>query len=291
MIIFLLSLVGFYLLVSRTFLAVHHTIVEVNNIEAYNYNKRISTHNVPNEIQELVDTFNKLLLRHETSFRKISQFSSDASHELKTPLTSIRGEIEVGLRKKRSSEEYEQILEKSLSKIMEIQQLIDGLLFLARTDKLEVQSSFEEFYMDEIITECVKALKVMANKKFITLELHLLPLTVKGNSELLKIACINILKNAILYSPNNTKINITMQKSDARYSISFQDEGIGIAKQDMEHIFDRFYRSDTNLTSHSSGGTGLGLSIVKMILDIHDFEIAVKSQLGKATTVTIYIET
>ncbi|CAA6802379.1 MAG: Osmosensitive K+ channel histidine kinase KdpD (EC [uncultured Sulfurovum sp.] len=290
LIIFLLSLLGFYLLVSKTFLVVRDTIADVNKIEAYDYTQRISTNNVPNEIQELVYTFNKLLLRHEESFRKISQFSSDASHELKTPLTTIRGEIEVGLRKKRSSEEYQQILEKSLSKIMEIQQLIDGLLFLARTDKLEIQSSFEEFYMDEIITECVKELKIMAIKKFITLELHLLPLTLKGNNGLLKIACINILKNAILYSSNNTKINITMQKNGTTYIISFQDEGIGIAKQDIEHIFDRFYRSDTNVTSHFSGGTGLGLSIVKMILDIHDFEIEVKSQLGKGTIVNIYLK-
>ena len=210
-VIFLSSIFSAYFLISKALLPVHNIVVSVNEIEAYDYIKRISTKNIPNEIKELVDTFNELLSRHKESFNKISQFSSDASHELKTPLTVMRVEVEVGLRKERSKAEYKKILEDILSEIAKIQQLIDGLLFLAKTDKLEIKSTFKEVYIDEIITECVDELKQYAQKKSIILEIsHLTPLTVEANSELLKVACFNLLKNAIDYSPKNKKIKIVL---------------------------------------------------------------------------------
>jgi methyl-accepting chemotaxis protein len=145
-IIFLFSTIGAYFFISRTLQSVDSVVHSVNQIKSYDYTKRISTQNIPNEIKELIHTFNRLLTRHKSSFDKISQFSSDVSHELKTPLTTLRGEIEVGLRRERDDKEYTRILQKSLSKIIEIQQFIDGLLFLAKTDTIEIQSSFKELY-------------------------------------------------------------------------------------------------------------------------------------------------
>jgi signal transduction histidine kinase len=285
-IIFLFFILGSYLLISKTLLPVYKVVESVNAIEAYDYTKRVSVKNIPNEIKELVETFNRLLTRHQKSFSKISQFSSDASHELKTPLTSIRGEIEVGLRRERDSKEYRTIMQKSLSKIIDIQKLIDGLLFLAKSDKLKIQSSFEEVYMDEIIAECRDELQQMAYEKSIDITIDLIPLTIKGDSKLLKIACINILKNAILYSPRETKIDISMDESNSM--VIFQDQGIGIPKDDIEYIFDRFYRVDKT-KSKVNGGTGLGLSIVKMILDIHGFDILIESKINKGTIVKILV--
>jgi signal transduction histidine kinase len=260
----------------------------VNRIEAYDYTKRVEVKTIPNEIKKLVDTFNKLLVRHQESFSKISQFSSHASHELKTPLTSMRGEMEVGLRRERTPQEYQQILQKNLLKIIEIQELVDGLLFLAKSDKLEITSSFEEVYIDEIITECKEELKSMAHTKSIDMTMHLLPLTVKGDSKLLKIACINILKNAILYSPQKTEITISMEERGLAFVVIFEDQGVGIPKEDREYIFDRFYRVEKQ-KSQEDRGTGLGLSIVKMILDIHGFDILIESEIGRGTTVEIFI--
>jgi len=288
-IILLFSIFGSYLLISRTLQPVDKVVKDVNNIESYDYKKRLSTQNVPCEIKELVDTLNSLLVRHEESFSKISQFSSDASHELKTPLTAIRGELEVGLRRERDSAEYQSILKKSLFKIIEIQALIDGLLFLAKEDKLKIKASFDELYLDEVITECVKELKVMADKKFIEIKVELLPLTILGNSGLLKIACLNLLKNAILYSPNDTKIKVSIEKHDSHFLLLFHDQGVGIAKKEIAHIFDRFYRVDKAF-SRTNGGTGLGLSIVKMILDLHDFNIAIKSKENQGTLVSVKLK-
>lgn len=289
LIVFLLSVLSFYLLVSQTFLPVNRLINSVSEIEAYNYTKRVSAKSLPNEILKLVDMFNKLLARHEASFSKVSQFSSDASHELRTPMTSIRGEIEVGLRKERSSKEYQQILEKSLSQIIGIQERLDNLLFLAKTDKLEIKSSFKELYMDEILSECVEELADMAKEKSIDIKMMLIPVTVRGNCKLLKVVCINLLKNAILYSPNNRKIELSIEEFRQKYVLTIKDQGIGISKDDIEHIFDRFYRVNKVKTAYK-GGLGLGLSIVKMILDIHDFEISMVSTLEKGTEVKIFIE-
>jgi heavy metal sensor kinase len=288
-IIFLFSLLGVYLLISRTLLPVHNVVVSVNEIEAYDYKKRVSAKKIPNEIQELVDTFNKLLVRHEESFSKISQFSSDVSHELKTPLTSMRGEMEVGLRRERTSIEYQKILKKSLFSITKIQELMEGLLFLAKSDKLKITSLFEEVYVDEVITECVHELEEMAHEKSIQIKINPLPLTVKGDSKLLKIACINLLKNAILYSPNETGIEVSIEEDSFQFILLFQDQGVGISKEDMEHIFDRFYRVDKT-QSRVSGGMGLGLSIVKMILDIHGFDISIESEIGQGTLVKVLID-
>lgn len=288
-IILFFSVMGFYFLISKTLLSVHNVVMSVNNIEAYDYTRRVNNTNLPTEIKELVDTFNKLLVRHEESFSKISQFSSDASHELKTPLTSIRGELEVGLRRERDLQEYQNILKKSLSKIIEIQDLIDGLLFLAKTDKLEMQSSFEEIYFDEIISECVEDLKVLANKKNISINISLLPLTVKGNYQLLKIAGINLLKNAIIYSDKEKEIEIKIEENNFEFIIFLQDQGLGISKEDLDSIFTRFYRVN-KIKSKVNAGTGLGLSIVKTILDIHGFEISIDSKNHKGTLVKIFIK-
>jgi len=289
-VIFLFSILGVYFLIARTLKPVYSVVTSVNEIEAYDYNKRIKNEDIPIELKELVDTFNKLLSRHKESFSKISQFSSDVSHELKTPLTVMRGEVEVGLRKSRSEDEYRSILNDILSESTKIQHLIDGLLFLAQTDKLEIRSTFEEVYIDEVLTECVEELKNHSDEKDIKIEIRsLIPITTKGNSTLLKIACKNLLKNAIDYSTKGKKIKVWTEVDADIYTIIIKDQGIGIKKDDLELIFDRFYRVDKSRT-RSSGGTGLGLSIVKMILDIHGFDIYYESQIEKGTLVKISLK-
>jgi len=287
-IILFFSILGFYFLLSKTLLSVHRVVMSVNEIEAYDYTKRISTQNVPSEIKALVETFNKLLVRHEASFSKISQFSSDASHELKTPLTSIRGELEVGLRRERSISEYQDILTKSLSKIIDIQDLIEGLLFLAKTDKLEIQSSFEEVYVDEIITEAVEDLREMLDSHNINLFISLVPLTIQGNYQFLKIVVINLLKNAIIYSDKDKNVEIKVEERDFEFVVFFQDQGVGISQEDLAYVFERLYRVNKP-KQKIIAGTGLGLSIVKSILDIHDFTILIESSQDKGTVVKIVI--
>jgi K+-sensing histidine kinase KdpD len=165
-----------------------------------------------------------------------------------------------------------------------------ALLQYTKSDKLKIQSSFEEVYIDEIITECRDELQEMAYEKSIDITMYLIPLTIKGDSKLLKIACINILKNAILYSPPQTEIKITIEENNSKFMVVVQDQGVGISKEDMKYIFDRFYRVEKKISQVDSG-TGLGLSIVKMILDIHDFDITIESQIDRGSIVKILLAT
>ncbi|MFA5462198.1 MAG: histidine kinase dimerization/phospho-acceptor domain-containing protein, partial [Sulfurimonas sp.] len=152
-IILILFLLIANMLINKTLLPVKGVVESVKSISANSLSKRISTDNIPSEIKELVTTFNHLLNNLEDSFNKITSFTHDASHELKTPLTVIRGEIEVALKQERSAEEYKDILKDILEESISIQKIINQLLFLAKKDTSEMKSNFLEIYLDELVTD------------------------------------------------------------------------------------------------------------------------------------------
>jgi len=276
-------------LIEKTLFSVKDVIASVKLIGVDNLSQRIDTEKVPSEIKELVETFNQLLNSLEDSFTRISSFSSDASHELKTPLTVIRGEIEVALRKQRDSHEYQTVLDKVLQEIIDIQKTIEQLLFITKKGSLEYLENYEALYLDELLFDIVEQNQEIAIKKNIIIKVEdIIPVTIKANEILLKIAFNNIIKNAILYSNISSEIIIYMQENNNSYFIYIQDFGYGIADKDIPNIFNRFYRVD-EARSRQNSGTGLGLAIVKMILDIHNYNIYVESKLNKGTTMRIEI--
>ena len=212
---------------------------------------------------------------------KIKRFSNDVSHELKTPLTVIRGEIELGLRKDRTKEEYKEILKSSLTESIQLQELIDSLFFLSNSNKQEIVSKFETLEIDEIIIDILSEYKQLTNEKNITIEFKSLEnVSTLGDLLLVKIMIGNIIQNSIKYSNNNSKIIISLQNK----TLVIKDFGIGIDQKNIKNIFDRFYRVDE---SRGRGGYGLGLSIVKNISDIHNYTLDIKSELSKYTEVTM----
>ena len=225
--------------------------------------------------------YGSLLKRLESSFEKISQFSSDASHELKTPLTIIRGEIEVALRKERSNEEYKSVLNSSLNEIIIIEKTINDLLFLAKNEKDILIDNQEDIYFDEIIDESINEVKSFAKLNQIEINFILEDtIEYKGYSNLLKIALKNVLKNAIQFSHKNSQIIVKSYKKENFFEISVQDFGIGIAENEQNKIFEKFYRTDKS-RNKNSGGTGLGMSILKKIIDIHKGKINIHSKEDK----------
>lgn len=277
------------MLINKTLFPVKEVIESVKSISAKSLSNRISTKKIPSEIEELVSTFNNLLSNLEDSFNKIISFSQDASHELKTPLTVIRGEIEVALKQERSTEEYKDILKDILEESISIQEIINQLLFLAKKDTAEIKSGFSEIYLDEIVTDTASWIEKFAKSKNISIVMKkIIPVTIYANETLLKIAINNILKNAIIYSNNSTVIEISMDETSEEYLLEIKDNGYGINDEDLPFIFDRFYRAD-KARSRKDAGFGLGLSIVKMILDIHNYKIELQSTKDIGTTVTILI--
>ncbi len=282
-IILIFSITGGYFLVYKSFKPIEEILNNLKNINSTTLSKRLTTSQKQDEINMLAIEINSLLERLEISFEKINQFSSDASHELKTPLTIIRGEIEITLRKDRDSSEYKKSLQTCLNEVMIIQQTIDDLLFLAK--KENTSNNLEDVYIDEITFEAVKELKPFANIRAIDLKTQINDVfQVKGYSKLLKIAIKNILKNAITYSHKESSVEIKNSIEDGNYVITISDKGIGIPKDEQKKIFEKFYRTDKS-RNKESGGTGLGMSIVEKITKLHNAKIELSSEEKKGTTV------
>lgn len=270
-------------------------------ITSQNLNQRIKPLRVKDEISRLIETFNEMISRLDHSFSQIKQFSADASHELKTPLTILKGEVEVTLRKERTSDEYEQTLRSNLEEINRMSQIIDDLLFLSRADIGEIRLNKEEIDLTEILNEVVIQMKILAQVKNIYIETsnHHEDIHIFGDGLRIRELFLNLIGNGIKYTENGGSIHITLTKDNLSHDrssmngregdqtqfakIIVSDTGMGIAKEDQERIFDRFFRVD-KARSREQGGSGLGLSICKWIVEAHCGDISVTSEIEKGST-------
>jgi len=286
-IILILFLLLVQLLISKTLKPMKDVVKSAKKLSTSNLSTRVSSKNIPSEVQELVNTFNVLLENIEDSFTSVSTFSSDASHELKTPLSVIRGEIEILLKEDRDIAEYKDTLKSILDETISIQETISQLFLLTKKDTSELNSNIEKVYIDELISDIVNTQIKFADKKKIKIIIDkLIPLTLEINESLLNIAISNILRNSILYSDKSKDIYISLDEQNGVNILKIIDKGYGISKENLPFIFDRFYRVD-KARNRQNSGTGLGLSIVKMVLDIYGFDIEVISELETGTTTII----
>ncbi|QKF66243.1 two-component system sensor histidine kinase [Arcobacter venerupis] len=287
-IVLIFAVIGGNFLIYKSFSPIEKVLEELKSITAIDLTARLKSSNNQDEINQLINEINNLLERLESSFERISQFSSDASHELKTPLTIIKGEMEIALRKDRSLEEYKQTLNTSLEEVIVIEQTINDLLFLAKNEKDLISNDMQTLtYFDEIIDESINEVKNFAKLHQIKIKFNLIDtIEIRGYSNLLKIAIKNILKNAIQFSHENSEILVKSYKKDELFNISIQDFGIGIEKKEQNKIFEKFYRTDKS-RNKNSGGTGLGMSIVKKIIDIHKADVTIKSKENFGTTIIL----
>ena len=286
-IILVFAVIGGNFIIYKSFSPFQNILEKLKQINANDLSSRLKTTDTKDEISELINEINNLLSRLENSFEKISQFSSDASHELKTPLTIIKGELEISLRKDRSVEDYKETINRSLYELSGIEQTINDLLFLAKNENEIIIDKKDNFYLDEIVDESINELKNFAKLHKVEIVFEVEDnLEFFGFSNLLKIAIKNVLKNAIQFSFENSKVIVKIFEKDNLLNISIKDFGIGIPLNEQEKIFDKFYRTDKS-RNKNSGGTGLGMSILKKIVDIHKGEITIKSEENKETTITL----
>lgn len=270
-------------------------------ITSQNLNQRIEPSKVKDEISRLIETFNEMISRLDQSFRQIKQFSTDASHELKTPLTILKGEVEVALRKERSPDEYVQILKSNLEEVNRMSQIVEDLLLLSKADSGEIRLNREDINLTEILNEVVGQMRMMAQSKNLRLETsnHHEEIHMFGDPLQIRELFLNLIENGIKYTEEGGSIRIGLTREthlhDGNQSgwakgdqaefakVIISDTGIGIAKEDQERIFDRFFRVD-KARSREEGGSGLGLSICKWIVEAHKGEIKVESNLGKGSS-------
>lgn len=239
------------------------------------------------EIAELAASFNIMSekLGHLDASR--NKFVSDASHELKTPLASMKILVDALLSQPDASRElYEEFLGDISHEIDRLNYVINDLLTLVRMDDSGAESRFVPIQLMDLIDRVYHMLQPLASKQGITLECETEDLTVNGDQTKLQQAFSNLIDNAIKYSPEDTVIKIKLYKKGKNAVVDITDQGIGISEADQAHIFDRFYRVD-KARSRGSGGTGLGLSIVDNIIKQHGGTISVKSALGEGSTFTV----
>ncbi len=259
-------------------------ITTIRQITAQNLKLRIAIPDTRDEIKNLADTFNDMLGRLDKSLSAQQQLMQDISHEFKTPLTVLRGQLEVTLKKLRAPEEYERVLNSSLEEIDKLSSIISDILVLARFDSKEARISLEEFDLAGLARDTLGAIKVLADQKDITLALdgpeHGL---VQADHTLMRRVLLNLLSNAVKFTPAGGQVRISLgQAAGGNVTLSVSDTGAGIAPRDLPRIFDRFYCADKSHSSH-----GLGLSIVKSIIEAHKGTIEVTSVPSRGTTFTI----
>jgi len=241
------------------------------------------------ELGELVETINGMIERLENSFRQIQQFTSDASHELKTPLTILKGEAELALRKERDPGEYRHYLQSSLEEINRLSRLVQDLLVLSKADTGRLTLQAVPVNLSQLVETCGQQSKFLGEDSEIHLELTTQPgVQVLGDPNRLKQMFYNLIENAIKYSNRSGKVVISTTHNGQYAHVAIRDNGVGIASEDIPFIFDRFYRVDKS-RSREAGGTGLGLSICKWIAEIHKGRIEVESvpDVGSCFTVML----
>src|SRR4030043_649781 len=242
--------------------------------------ERIDIGNKGKEIDDLVTILNDMLDSCQRSIESQKRFSSDVSHEIRSPLTSLRGSIEVALRKKRTPEEYEDTLRSNLADIIRISRITDNLLFLTKADNNIFELRRQWFDVKHFLARVVEDFRYKALiADLAIIEDYQEHLELNGDIDLLEYAFSNIIDNAVKYTPPGGNITVRSREEDANIVITISDTGIGISEDDIAHIFDRFYRVDKE-SSRKLGGTGLGLAIAQWIIHRHNGKIGVKSTVG-----------
>jgi len=217
-----------------------------------------------------------------------NRFISDSSHELRTPITSMRLEIEVALRnKKLSTDQAKEVLKSNLEEVNELQNLSDYLILLAQ-NKVDDNSYFSETSIKAVLDESISKVQKIAKNKSIKITLSGKDLTTFGDPQELTKLFVVILENAIKYSPKKTKIEVVVKKEKDSAIVSVKDEGVGMNEETVKHMFDRFYRAEE---SRNETGYGLGLSIAKKIVDEHGGRIEVTSKVEKGSKFEVYLST
>jgi signal transduction histidine kinase len=244
---------------------------------------------IRDELGELAITINDLLTRLEASFEEQQRFIADASHELRTPLAVLRGETELALSQPRELGEYKESLALIKDEAERLSRIVEDLFVLAR-QPVDAPAKLlkEPVTLNELISECWRAAQVLAAPKNLklTLDEGTGPLTLRGDQELLKRMVLNLLDNAVKYTPDGGEIGLTLSSQNGNACIRVYDNGIGIPEAEQERIFDRFYRVD-KARSRALGGAGLGLSIARLIVDAHAGTIHVESRPGTGSSLTV----
>lgn len=280
LVLLLAALAGYW--TSRRALAPVDAITKsAQRIGIENLTSRLDVPATGDELERLSETLNEMLDRVEFSIKKTSRFTADASHELRTPVTVMRTRAELALRHARTADEYREIIGQLHTELVETSCLIEKLMLLARADAGANSLKFNEVDFASVVRTVLVDSAPLSKAKGITLSADIAqqPVLVRGDAQLLARLCLVLLDNALKYTPAPGQVSISLALSNGFAVLNVCDSGIGIAGEDLPHVFDRFYRAD-QARSRESGGAGLGLAIGRWIADAHGGSISATSHEG-----------
>jgi len=276
----LLASAGGYWMSGRALEPVDRIIRTAGQIEARSLSGRLPLRGSGDELDRLSGTLNSMFARLEAAFQRITQFTADASHELRTPVAIIRTTAELARAKPRREAEYTQALDRILIESERTSRMLDDLMLLARADAHSMDIAREPLDLAEVVRDACSNADVLAEAAGIRLEKQpFAECAIEGDEPALRRLLLILLDNAVKYTPRGGHVTVSLRRQDSAAEVRIRDTGIGIPEEHLPHIFERFYRVSKD-RSRATGGTGLGLSIARWIAEQHGGEIRVESTPG-----------
>jgi len=283
LIILVLGALGGWALARRSLSPIGYIASKARSITSENLGERLTARGTRDEMDELILTINEMIARLESSFKRMAEFTADASHELKTPLCAMKGEAEVLLSKRRTAEEYKEGLAHFVEQFEHMSRMINDLILLSRSDSSQVGLNVVPLRLDLLIKDIGNLFEVLATQKIIGLKIDpIQEMVVMGDKIRLQQLFTNLIDNALKFTPEGGSIRICVEKNRDSVQVKVMDTGIGIPKEEQEKIFKRFYRVDKS-RSRETGGVGLGLSIAQWVAHAHKGTIQLQSNPGKGS--------
>ena len=275
------SAVGGWFLARKALAPVDAMVASARRIEAEDLSQRLAAANGTDELGRLASVLNDMLARLEASFSAVRHFSADAAHELRTPLTILKGELEVALRAPPSPDEYRRVLVSCLEEVDRLSALVSDLLFLARSDGGNLSVTRDPVDLASVLRDAGAALQVLADEAEVSFRWTAnASVWTRGSREMLFRLIFNLGENAIAYTPAGGSVTLSLAPRNTEAELTVQDTGIGIAPDEQDRIFDRFYRSDP---ARGRGHAGLGLALARSIAAAHQGSIDVESTPGRGS--------
>ena len=257
-----------------------------SRISAGNLAERIDVAETDNELGQLATTLNSTFSRLESAFTQQKQFTADASHELRTPLAGMISEAQTTLARPRTEGEYRETVEACLTTAQQMRRLTESLLELARYDSGQENIHRTPFDLADLTRDAAGLLEPLAAERNVRIETELAAAPTAGDADRIRQVIINLISNAIYYNKPEGRVRVSSRHTTGEAIVVVEDNGMGIAAEDLPNIFKRFYRAD-KARSRASGNSGLGLAICKAIVDAHGGQLTVTSKPGEGTTFTL----
>ncbi len=296
----LISVALAYMLAGGAFRPVDRLINEVEAItDGRSLHRRVPTDEADEELARLSDTLNRMIGRLQTSFGALRRFTADASHELKTPLTVVRADVERAMHPRATSHERAQALEEAMQEIARMSDLVDSLLTLARADEGRFDLHREPIQLEPLVRDVFETAMILGEDAGVGVTLPLVEdAVVLGDTTRIRQLFLNLITNAIKYTPKGGHVEITLSlRNNNEIGFSVRDTGVGIAAADLPHVFDRFWRADRARSRRGADGRGiadrtgfgLGLAISQWIAQAHGGTLTAQSRLGRGSTFTVLL--